>query len=122
MKNRISFGPPQPASRASSLGAAALTPTLHRESSESLGGRLRRPGCDGCGNCRCGEEPDKAKVPARSTGLGGWLADHPWVFVLGAFALLIGVWTTFLTLALRNPVRDVLKNPLPTTADVRTGH
>jgi hypothetical protein len=122
MKNRISFGPPQPASRVSSLGAAALTPSLHRESSESLGGRLRRPGCDGCGNCRCDEKPEKTKASARSTGLGGWLADRPWVFVLGAFALLIGVWTTFLTLALRNPVRDVLKNPLPTTADVRTGH
>ena len=122
MKTSTSFGPPQPASRVSSLGAAALTPTLHRESSESQGGRLRRPGCDGCGNCCCGGEPAPEKPAVRSNGVTGWLADRPWLFVVGAFALLIGVWSTFLTLAMKNPVRDVLKNPLPTTADVRAGH
>ena len=102
-----------------------MTPSLHRESSETLGGRLRRPGCDNCGHCCCGEEAKARPAPvavARSNGLSGWLADRPWLFVVGAFALLIGVWTTFITLALKNPPRDVLKNPLPITADVRTGH
>lgn len=124
MKNNTPFGPPQTASRASSLEAAAMTPPLHRESSETLGGRLRRSGCDNCGDCRCGEGTalDASAPAARSNGVGGWLADHPWLFVVGAFALLISVWATFLTLALKNPPRDVLKNPLPTTADVRTGH
>ena len=122
MKTSTSSGLPQPASRASSLGAAALTPTLHRESRESLGGRLRRPGCDGCGNCCCGEAAAPAEPPPRGNGLTGWLADRPWLFVVGAFGLLIGVWSTFLTLAMKNPVRDVLKNPLPATADVRAGH
>jgi hypothetical protein len=127
MKTSPSFGPPQPASRGSSLGATALTPTFHRESSESLGGRLRRSGCDGCGNCCCGEDQAAAADPVqpdvrRSRSLTGWLADRPWLFVVGAFALLIGVWTTFITLALQNPVRDVLKNPLTTATDVRAGH
>lgn len=122
MNHSTSSGPPQTASRASSLGAAALTPPLHRESSETRGGRLRRPGCDNCGNGCC---QGKAAAPPRDTGgngVTGWLADRPWLFVVGAFSLLIGVWATFLTLALQNPPRDLLKNPLPTTADVRPGH
>lgn len=101
-----------------------MTPPLHRESSETRGGRLRRPGCDNCGNCRCQEDAAAAAPPrgAGSKSVTGWLADRPWLFVIGAFSLLIGVWATFLTLALQNPPRDLLKNPLPTTADVRTGH
>jgi|GEM_PF-3063055 len=101
-----------------------MTPSLQRESSETLGGRLRRPGCGQCGNCCC--DADKAGaapgVSRASAGPAAWLADRPWIFVVGAFSLLIGVWTTFITLALQNPPRDVLKNPLPATADVRSGH
>jgi len=97
---------------------------LHRESHESPGGRLRRSGCDGCGNCCCGA--DAASAPpgpkAASNGLTGWLADRPWIFVVGAFSLLIGVWATFITLAVRNPVRDVLKNPLPDRHHVSARH
>jgi hypothetical protein len=127
MNHHHSSGPPQTASRASSLGAPAITPSLHRESTESLGGRLRRPGCGGCGSCTCHDDAEpKAAAASRKAaggaGVTGWLADRPWIFVVGAFSLLIGVWTTFITLALLNPPRDVLKNPLPTTADVRSGH
>lgn len=122
MNTPPSSGPSQPASRATSLGAAALSPSLHRESDRSSGGRLRRSGCHGCGNGCCGKGAPDAPPPRRASAITGWLADRPWLFVTGAFALLIGVWATFLTLALKNPVRDVLKNPLPATADVRTGH
>jgi hypothetical protein len=122
MKTSQSSGPPQPASRTSSPGAAAVLPTLHRESDGSSGGRLRRPGCHGCGNGCCGKDTPAASPVPPGRGLIGWLADRPWLFVVGAFALLIGIWATFLTLALKNPVRDVLKNPLPATANVRTGH
>ncbi|MFN0127117.1 MAG: hypothetical protein ACKV19_10590 [Verrucomicrobiales bacterium] len=129
MNHLTPSAPPPSVSRASSLGAPALRPSLHRESSETSGDRQRRRGCENCGNCRCGNEatsPDDSHPhspsPASSSGIIGWLADRPWLFVVGAFALLIGVWTTFITLALRNPPRDVLKNPLPTPADVRPGH
>lgn len=123
MKTSPPSGPPQPASRASSLGAAALAPALHRESHESMGGRLRRPGCDERGNRRRRREPAPTTTePGRGQGVTGWLADRPWVLVAGAFALLIGAWSAFLTLAMLNPVRDVLDNPLPATADVRPGH
>jgi hypothetical protein len=54
--------------------------------------------------------------------IGGWLADRPWLFVVLAFSLMIGAWVTFFTLAMRHPPRDVLKNPLPNTTDVGTGH
>lgn len=124
MKTTITSRPPEPVSRVSSLGAPALTPVLHRESNESPGGRPRRSGCEGCGNCCCGA--DTAAAPAAPTraanGLTVWLADRPWIFVVGAFSLLIGVWATFITLAVQNPVRDVLRNPLPESPRVSASH
>lgn len=125
MKPTVTSRPPEPVSRASSLGAPALTPMLHRESNDLPGGRPRRSGCDGCGNCCCGADASASAPPSptpSSNSLTGWLADRPWIFVVGAFSLLIGVWATFITLAVQNPVRDVLKNPLPDPHHVSTRH
>lgn len=61
-------------------------------------------------------KPAPEASPAARRSLIGWLADHPWLFVVGAFLLVIGVWAVFFTLALKNPTRDVLKDPLPPPA------
>lgn len=55
-------------------------------------------------------EPEASPAPG---GVIGWLADRPWLFVVGAFAVLIAVWVIFFVIALKHPVRDVLKDPLP---------
>jgi len=127
MKNPNSSGPPTAAPCGSSLVASAIMPALHRESSAPLGGRHQRSGCGLCGSCTCQENPARAdrlpgpKKPPASSPVT-WLADRPWIFVLAGFSLLIGAWATFLTLALKNPPRDVLKNPPPTTSNVSPGH
>lgn len=68
-------------------------------------------------NHRASRLPGTAPV-----GIGGWLADRPWLFVVLAFSLMIGAWVTFFTLAMRHPPRDVLQNPLPHTTDVSPSH
>lgn len=55
-----------------------------------------------------------------TSGFVAWFADRPWLFVTGAFLVLISVWVIFFTLALKNPVRDVLKDPLPTAPATAT--
>ncbi len=59
---------------------------------------------------------ERSTVPPVSGGLGSWLADRPWLFVVAAFLAIIGVWSVFLTLAIKHSPRDVLNDPLPAPA------
>lgn len=37
----------------------------------------------------------------------GFLIRHPWLFVLLAFALLLGAWSTLITVAVKNAPQQV---------------
>ncbi len=41
----------------------------------------------------------------------GWLADRPWLWIVGGFLAVIGIWTGFIFLAVRNQSPDVRTHP-----------